>query len=98
MIVSMFHVQVPQQAIEGFERSWQQRAGQVDKMAGFRGLEVLRDGATPGRYIVLTRWDTRADFEGWANSPEFVSAHARRGDGPGSASGGGIEFFEVLTN
>lgn len=99
MIVSMFHVSVPAQAVEGFERSWQQRAGQVDKMPGFRGLEVLRDGATLGKYIVLTRWDTREDFEGWANSPEFSTAHARpSAGGPGGASGSGIEFFEVLTN
>ena len=48
MIVSMFHVSVPPQAMEPFERSWRQRAGKVDAMPGFRGLEVLRAGDTPG--------------------------------------------------
>ena len=97
MIISMFHVRVPAEAVAGFERSWQQRGGQVDKMPGFRGLEVLRDGQEAGKYIVLTRWDSRESFEGWANSPEFTAAHARSSSGgPGGAQGGGVEFFEVL--
>ncbi len=48
MIVSLFHVQVPTEMVARFEQSWRQRAGLVDKMAGFRGLEVLRDGAWHG--------------------------------------------------
>jgi heme-degrading monooxygenase HmoA len=97
MIVSMFHVRVPAEAVPGFEQSWQSRAGQVDKMPGFRGLEVLRDGKEAGHYIVLTHWETRADFEGWANSPQFSSAHARSSaGGAGGAQGAGIDFFEVL--
>jgi len=94
MIVSMFHVTVPPQAMEPFERSWQQRAGKVDAMPGFRGLEVLRAGDTPGKYIVLTRWETREDFERWANSPEFAAGHARTGGN--GVEGGGVEFYEVL--
>jgi heme-degrading monooxygenase HmoA len=66
-------------------------------MPGFRGLEVLRDGNEVGKYIVLTRWDSRESFEGWANSPEFVAGHARSSSGgAGGAQGGGVEFFEVL--
>ena len=94
MIVSMFHVRVLAEAVAGFERSWQQRAGQVDKMPGFKGLEVLKDGATPGRYIVLTRWETKADFDGWAQSQAFANAHGSPG-GTGAQSGA-VEFFEVL--
>src|SRR2546422_11381718 len=75
MIVSLFHVTVPAEAAERFEQSWTQRAGQVDKMPGFEGLEVLKDGATPGRYIILTRWETKADFDGWAQSPAFAHAY-----------------------
>lgn len=94
MIVSLFHVTVPVEAAERFEQSWTQRAGQVDKMPGFKGMEVLKDGATPGRYIVLTRWETKADFDGWAQSPAFTHAHGSTG-GAG-ARGGAVEFFEVL--
>jgi heme-degrading monooxygenase HmoA len=94
MIVSLFHVTVPAEATAPFERSWQQRAGKVDAMPGFRGLEVLRAGDTPGKYIVLTRWETREDFDRWASSPEFTAGHARTGGN--GAAGGGVEFYEVL--
>ena len=94
MIASMFYVRVPEQAIAGFEKSWQHRSGLVDKMPGFHGLEVLRDGKEPGKYIVLTHWDTKEDFERWANSPEFTQGHARTGDS--GAGGMGVEFYEVL--
>ena len=94
MIVSMFHVQAPPEMAERFEQSWKQRAGQVDKMPGFRGLEVLKSGDEAGKYIVLTRWETKADYEGWAHSPQFLAGHAHSGQT--GAQGGGIAFYEVL--
>jgi heme-degrading monooxygenase HmoA len=54
----------------------------------------LKDGATPGRYIVLTRWETKADFDAWAQSPTFTFAHGSTGSS--GAHGGAVEFFEVL--
>lgn len=94
MIVSMFHVQVPQAMAERFEQSWKQRAGQVDSMPGFRGLEVLKNGDEPGKYIVLTRWQTKADYEAWAHSAQFMAGHAHSGQT--GAQGGGVAFYEVL--
>jgi heme oxygenase (mycobilin-producing) len=94
MIVSMFQVRVPEQAVARFEQSWQQRAGRVDSMPGFRGLEVLRDGNEPGHYIILTHWETREDYERWASSPEFTAGHAHSGQS--GAQGGGLDFYEVV--
>lgn len=94
MIVSMFHVQVPAPAVQPFEQSWTKRAGRVDAMPGFRGLEVLRDSKELGKYVVLTHWETREDFERWASSPEFVAGHAHSGET--GAQGANIEFYEVL--
>jgi len=97
MIVSLFHVRVPAERADAFEKSWTQRAGMVDKMPGFGGMEVLRDGSEVGKYIVLTRWDTREHFDGWANSPEFTAGHARtNAGGSGNPTGGNIEFYEVV--
>lgn len=100
MIVSMFQVRAPAQAVAGFEQSWRQRAGQVDSFPGFRGLEVLRAGDEPGKYIILTHWETREDFERWANSPEFTAGHARTTqaaqEGHPAAHSAGIEFYEVV--
>jgi heme-degrading monooxygenase HmoA len=100
MIVSLFHVTVPEQATAGFEQSWTKRAGMVDQMPGFKGLEILRAGDEPGKYIVLTRWETREDYEQWAKSPAFVAGHAHSSQaaqvGQPSAQPAGIEFYEVL--
>ncbi|HLY32580.1 MAG TPA: antibiotic biosynthesis monooxygenase [Ktedonobacterales bacterium] len=100
MIVSLFHVRVPEQAAAGFEQSWTKRAGMVDRMPGFRGLEVLRSGREPGAYIVLTRWETRDDFEHWASSPEFAIGHAHSSqaaqEGQPSAQGADVAFYEVI--
>ncbi len=95
MIVNMFHVQVPAERAAAFEGSWSQRAGMVDHMPGFQGMEVLRDGQQAGHYLVVTHWDTKEDFERWASSPEFTAGHARTG-GPGGPTGGALEFFEVI--
>ncbi|HEU5441190.1 MAG TPA: antibiotic biosynthesis monooxygenase [Ktedonobacterales bacterium] len=92
MIVSLFHVQVPAEAATGFEASWTKRAGLVDQMPGFQGLDVLKNAQEPGKYLVLTRWASREDFERWANSPQFAAGHARGPQGQGA----GIEFYEVL--
>ncbi|HUY77174.1 MAG TPA: antibiotic biosynthesis monooxygenase [Ktedonobacterales bacterium] len=101
MIVSLFHVRVPEQATAGFEQSWTKRAGMVDKMPGFKGLEILRAGDEPGKYIVLTRWETRADYDGWASSPAFTAGHAHSSqaaqEGQPGAQPAGLEFYEVLT-
>lgn len=94
MIVSMFHIQIPEAGVQGFEQSWRSRSGMVDKMPGFRGLEVLRNGEEPGAYIVLTHWETQEDYERWAKSPEFVAGHARSGQT--GAQGKALTFYEVL--
>jgi heme-degrading monooxygenase HmoA len=97
MIVSFFHVTVPAERAAGFEASWSKRAGLVDQMAGFQGMDVLRDETKPGHYVVLTRWATKADFEAWANSPEFQMGHAHsNAGGAGGPAAGGIEFYEVV--
>jgi heme-degrading monooxygenase HmoA len=94
MIVSMFRVSVPAERAAGFEQSWRQRAGRVDSMPGFHGLEVLRDASEPGNYLVVTRWEAREDFERWASSPAFAAGHAHSGQTGGQ--GGGVEFYEVV--
>jgi heme-degrading monooxygenase HmoA len=96
MIVSMFTVTVPEEARVGFERSWSGRAGRVDQMPGFRGLEVLRSQQDAGRYSVLMHWDTREDFERWQESSAFAASHQRTSSGPTAAQPVGTEVWDIL--
>ena len=100
MIVSFFHVSVPSEQAGKFEMGWSHRAGQVDQMPGFRGMDVLRDTGEPGHYIVMTRWDSRADFDAWLNSPAFAGGHAHAGDAGGTSETleDVLEFFEIVPN
>ena len=43
---------------------------------GFVSLEILRP-ADADRYVVLTHWESEADFEAWTDSEEFRDAHSR---------------------
>lgn len=98
MIVSFFHLNVPAERAQAFEASWSQRMGMVDHMPGFHGMEVLRDGGTPGHYVVVTRWEAQEHFDAWRNSPEFVAGHSRQPSGPGGPAPLAIEFFEIVPN
>ena len=95
MIVSLFHVTVPAEAAERFEQSWTQRAGQVDKMPGFKGLESIerwRDAGTLYRPDALGnegRLRRLGAKPGLRARAWFNWRYWRAGWRP-------IEFFEVL--
>ena len=94
MIVSMFSVQVPPEAAAGFEQSWSRRAGLVDSMPGFQSLDVLRDPEQPGAYVVMTRWQSKGDFDNWVASPAFMAGRAH--SSPSAAQGTTLRWYEVL--
>ena len=61
-------------------------------------VTILCDGAD--RYLVLTQWRSKADFEAWQSSREFGKGHAqaaqdRNSDRPASTSGE-VWQFEVI--
>lgn len=61
---------------EEFEKRFQERAQLVEDREGFVQLEVLRP-ADADRYVVLTHWESEADFEAWTGSEAFREAHSR---------------------
>lgn len=53
--------------------------GSVQNFPGFISMEVLRsDEAT--EVLVITRWESRGDFDAWVKSEAFQEAH-RQGNG-----------------
>lgn len=62
---------------EQFEDRFSERVAKVDERPGFVRMEVLRPtGDEP--YVVLTYWESEADFEAWTDSEDFREAHANR--------------------
>jgi heme-degrading monooxygenase HmoA len=61
--------------IERFEDMILHRAGSVDKVDGFMGMEVLKSQTQPNAYLVVSRWKTADDFKSWTRSNDFLDGH-----------------------
>ena len=98
MFVVMNRISVNPDYTEQFEERFRNRAGEVDKMKGFVRNQVLRPDNLDDPYIVLTYWESKADFEAWVNSDAFRQGHARSGTLPPEAFRGHskLESFEVI--
>ncbi len=62
MIQVAWEFVVKPQAIERFEQAYGPAgdwAALFARYPGFRGTTLLRDVATPGRYVTIDRWDSR---------------------------------------
>ena len=80
------------------EQAFRERARHVDDHPGFLGLELLRDIRDNGRYVLITRWRSRADFVAYMKSGDHARAHDRPHQGLSTiAQGGGkLEQFHVV--
>jgi heme oxygenase (mycobilin-producing) len=98
-VVKINAIEVPEGMGSALEERFAKRAGEVERMPGFQGFELLRPVSGETRYFVYTRWESEAAFEAWVNSSEFVKGHAQAGGGPGSrpiAQHSSLLAFEVV--
>jgi heme-degrading monooxygenase HmoA len=94
--VALSEISVPEGGEEALEGAFQERLRAVDGWPGFLGLELLRDRRSPGRYLMLCRWDSREQFLDYMRSADHRRSHARIPRGPlGPAPAGFSEFDQV---
>ena len=100
MITVMNRISGKPEFAEAFEERFRTRAGLVDQMPGFIRNEVLRPTQEGKPYIVLTYWESKADFENWTQSEQFKQGHARSGSLPREAFNGHseLEVHELFLN
>ncbi len=60
-----------------FEELFRTRARAIDRMPGFRFMEVLKPQKENEPYLVVSHWDSEDAFKAWMNSPEFLEGHQR---------------------
>lgn len=77
------------------EERFAQRAGAVEKAAGFEGFQLLRPLEGTDQYLVFTRWRSKADFEGWRTGMG-EAAHRRDAGQQPAASNATLWTFEVV--
>ena len=95
-VVKINAISVPGGRGEELEKRFAERAGEVEKMPGFVGFQLLRPTAGEERYFVVTEWENEEAFRGWVESQAFSRGHARPA-GPGGpvASHADLLEFEV---
>lgn len=62
---------------ERFEELFGSRARAIDRMPGFRNMEVLKPADGSNTYLVVSRWESEESFKKWTTSPEFIEGHKR---------------------
>jgi heme-degrading monooxygenase HmoA len=98
-VVKINAIEVPEGRGEALEERFRARAGEVEKMPGFLGFELLRPTAGESRYFVYTRWASEEAFRAWVEGPSFKRGHASGGDAPAQApvgTGSSLLEFEVV--
>lgn len=60
-----------------FEELFATRAGAIDRMPGFKYMEVLKPQDNSDNYLIVSHWDSEETFKTWTKSPEFIEGHKR---------------------
>ncbi|HEX8733030.1 MAG TPA: antibiotic biosynthesis monooxygenase [Ktedonobacterales bacterium] len=91
MFVAVNRITAPAQAIDRMVEGFHRNAASLKDFAGFQSLELWRG---EGTLDAVSKWDSRAAFEAWANSDSFLASHgfAR---GQGGDGGSAVAYYEA---
>lgn len=98
MIIVSNRIPVNPDYAEAFETIFEERASLVDGMKGFIAFQLLRPTKSGDPYVVMTFWESKADFQAWTQSDEFKEGHAKSGTLPPETFTGHpkLEVHEVV--
>ena len=77
MFVAVNYITVIEEYKERFETLFATRAKAIDRMPGFRNMEVMKNVDGKGQYLIVSHWDSADQFKKWTTSPEFIDGHQR---------------------
>lgn len=73
----MNHIPVTDEGRPVFEYRFKNRAGNLEKMPGYKAFRLLRP-LKSDTYIVLTCWKDEQSFQNWKKSQAFEKAHSKQ--------------------
>lgn len=79
-----------------FEERFKNRAGQIEKQAGFVRMQVLKPKSEDTPFVVLTTWKNEQAFQDWVNSEDFKIAHQNPMPKEAFEGAGKLEQHEVI--
>ena len=95
--VAFSELTVPVAGRAAVEAAFGRRLGAVDAWPGFRGLEVWRDMSDHGSLIMVSYWDSQAEFTDYMHSSDHAHSHARIPGGEDRPRPQRFRRFEVIT-
>jgi heme-degrading monooxygenase HmoA len=60
-----------------FEELFATRAGAIDRMPGFKRMQVLKPNKDGEAYLIVSYWNSEDEFKAWTGSEEFLEGHKR---------------------
>lgn len=91
--VAINALSVPESQGPELEARFAARRHAVDSSPGFQSFQLLRPVAGDTRYLVVTHWETREDFEAWRAGR---SSQAHDGSRQPVATGAELLEYEVV--
>lgn len=77
MFVAINYITCSHDYKERFESLFATRAKAIDRMPGFKNMQVLRPTDDQGDYLIISHWDSEEQFKTWTKSAEFIEGHKR---------------------
>ncbi len=94
--VALSEITVPIEGAEALEAAFQERLGAVDHWAGFLGLSVLRDRRRPGRYVMVSQWESKDCFSRYMRSADHQRSHDRIPSGRDRPRPAGYSEYDLV--
>ncbi|HEV1998041.1 MAG TPA: antibiotic biosynthesis monooxygenase [Candidatus Dormibacteraeota bacterium] len=94
--VAVSEVAVVESGARALEEAFRDRIHLVERAAGFIDIEVLRDRRHEGRYLMVSRWASKANFTDYMKSEDHRLSHARIRTGPEGPAPAGFSDYDRI--
>ena len=94
MYVVMNQLHVPPEGRENVAERFRQSAEKMKEIPGCLDFMFLHPTEEENEQIVLTKWETKRDYENWVNSSAFKEAHKKRREDLDKSPTQGNTIFE----
>lgn len=91
MFVAINYITCKENYKERFEELFGTRAKAIDRMPGFKFMEVLKPTDGQGDYLIMSHWESENNFHDWIKSEEFLEGHKRGFEDVATAKQSGLE-------
>lgn len=96
MYVAISEISVTLEGAGPLVTAFRRRLGVVDAWPGFLGLEVLEDRRHPGRYLMISRWESQERFREYMRSEDHRHSHSRIPTGPNAPRAAGFSDYDLV--